>query len=140
MLSTSRTSSIVGMAGAVAVKLLLATACSTTVTHDTENHDYLTGTWEGAVQTPVGDLPVSLYITEDAEGLSCVLDSPNQSNDRVPCGEIAIEDNTIHIVLPRVNASYRGILDANQLSGQWTQAGLNFHLELSRLQESPDQL
>lgn len=109
---------------------ILTVGCSTV---PEPQYDHLVGTWEGAVHTPAGDLPVAFYISEDLEGLRCMLESPNQSTDQVPCGDIAVNEDRIQIVLPRVGVSYRGILDSDHLSGQWTQAGLNFHLELSRL-------
>jgi len=133
MLKNPQTSWNASSIGAAVASLLLTVGCSTVSAPEEGRYDDLLGTWEGAVHTPVGDLPVAFYISEAGEGLSCVLDSPNQSNVTIPCGDITVSDSVVRIVLPRVDASYRATLEADQLRGEWTQAGLNFHLQLSRL-------
>lgn len=111
---------------------VLAAGCNTNTVPEAR-YDHLLGTWEGKVHTPVGELPVTFYISEGHLGLNCILNSPNQSRRPVYCGDIAVSEHAVQILVPAVDASYTGWLDENHLSGHWTQAGLNFHLELARL-------
>lgn len=117
--------------------LVLVAGCNS-VPEEKTHHDHLLGAWQGAVHTPVGELPVTFYISEGHLGLNCILNSPNQSRRPVYCGEIAVSEQAVQILVPEVDASYTGWIGDNQLSGHWTQAGLNFHLELARL--SPPEL
>lgn len=117
-----------------ALALILGTGCAAVPTAVPDaRYDHLIGTWEGAVHTPVGELPVTFYISEDHLGLNCMLNSPNQSSRPVYCGEIAVSEEVVQIQVPAVDASYTGWFEENHLSGHWSQAGLNFHLELARL-------
>lgn len=109
----------------------LATACSTPTMPEAD-HDHLLGTWEGEVSTPVGKFPVTFHISEDDLGLKCILDSPNQNRRSVYCDGILVSAEAVQILVPAVDARYTGWFEDERLRGHWTQAGLNFHLELSR--------
>ncbi len=93
------------------------------------------GSWEGALQTPGGNLRIRLHVTRDADGLlTGKMDSPDQGATGIPVSSISFAANELKWDLKMANASYAGKLNADStgITGKFTQ-GMEIPLTFRRM-------
>lgn len=93
-----------------------------------------TGTWSGALNTPVGQLPLVIHITKSGAVYSSTMDSPNQNAFAIPLAETTFQNNAITITASNLNIKYSGTLSADQntIAGTYQQGQLNVPFVLTR--------
>ena len=93
------------------------------------------GSWEGALQTPGGNLRIRIHIARGTDGaLSARMDSPDQGATGIPVSTISLTAGDLKWNLKMANASYAGNLnaDATEISGKFTQ-GTEIPLTFKRM-------
>ncbi|MGQ9425128.1 hypothetical protein ACXYTJ_06710 [Gilvimarinus sp. F26214L] len=106
--------------------IVLASSCATV------ERESIAGDWNGELETPLGNLPVVFHFYETEEGFDCTMDGAAERSVNIPCSEVAKDGDAVLVELPMVGARYEATLEEDGMSGQWTQAGLNFDLNLAR--------
>jgi hypothetical protein len=81
----------------------------------------LVGNWTGAMETPNGDFPILLHVSQKEGKLYGTLDSPDQGAKDLPVTVITISDTTLHFEVPSVGGSYDGKVnsDGTAIEGEW---------------------
>ncbi len=93
------------------------------------------GSWEGALQTPGGNLRIRLRITRGADGaLAAKMDSPDQGATGIPVSSITFAAGDLKWDLKMASASFAGKLnaDASEIAGKLTQ-GAEIPLSFKRM-------
>jgi len=83
------------------------------------------GTWQGAVQTPVGKLRLVLKVTKAADGYNATMDSIDQAAT-VPADSITVQDGVVKMEFKRIRASFEGKLSADgaSIAGKFVQGNV----------------
>ena len=108
------------------ITLILLLAASTTFAQD------VTGTWNGLLKFPGGQLPLALHVTKAEKGYTATMDSPDQGAMGIPVPTVEFENNIFAFVVPAGKIAYRGTLENNVIKGTFTQNGYDMPLELGR--------
>lgn len=97
----------------------------------------LVGKWRGAIMPqPNIELRGALEVTAGAAGkLEAVFISLDQGNKSIPVQELTEKAGKVHFETPEVEGEFNGQLSADgaEISGDWSQRGLNLPLVLKRL-------
>jgi hypothetical protein len=99
-----------------------------------------TGDWIGKVQTPGGELTVTLHLQAGANGaLSGYAGSPEQTPNPLPASDIAVKDGMLTFAVPVVNGTYSGKWDpaAKGWVGTLTQGGFPMALTFTHGKAGP---
>jgi hypothetical protein len=72
------------------------------------------------------------HITEGEESLEGTLDSPDQGAFGIPVGTVAVDGDSVRLLLPVISGRYEGVVTGDTMRGTWTQGGMGFPLELAR--------
>jgi uncharacterized protein len=76
----------------------------------------LLGDWEGAIETPAGDMPVYLHVTRSKEGnVGGSIDSPDQGAMGLPISGVSLTESVVRFEVKSVNGKYEG-----KANGDWT--------------------
>lgn len=97
-----------------------------------------TGSWYGKLKLPNGvQLTIVFNVQHKDAKYTATLDSPDQGAKGIPCGEVRIGDDSIHIDVPVVSGNYSGKIhyDERKINGIWSQAGSSFELNLDYAKE-----
>mgnify|MGYP001776357999 FL=1 len=86
----------------------------------------ITGSWNGKLVVGPQSLTIVLNISDNG----CTLDSPDQSVKGIQCETKHLSSDSISVNIPAIGASYAAKLTNGKLSGQFTQMGISFPLEL----------
>lgn len=108
------------------IALILLLITSTVFAQD------ITGTWNGLLKFPGGQLPLALNITKAESGYTATLDSPEQGAMGIPVATIVFENNNLVFGIPAGNIEYEGKLENNIFKGVFRQNGYDIPLELGR--------
>jgi len=96
----------------------------------------ITGTWNGVLVIPGGQLRVDFHITATDDGYTSTMDSPDQGAFGISVTSTEFEDNELTIKMTDLDVLYKGILKAeNTVEGTFTQMGQSFDLKLTRAAE-----
>lgn len=106
---------------------LLLSGCATTPRDD------LLGDWRGEVQSPLGDVELIFHFRAFDDKLECSIDSRFQRGVTLPCGEVTLDDDRLLITVPAIKGRYRGVIEDDEIVGQWTQAGVSFNFNLRKM-------
>jgi len=97
-----------------------------------QNVQNLTGTWQGALKSPNGQLRIVVKISLADDKLRAVLYSIDQQSPPIPASTITSDGSTVKMTVAVLNGNYDGKLsaDGNSIVGTWSQGGppapLNF--------------
>ena len=108
----------------------------------------IAGDWTGPldITNPMTGGKISMHLTrhvvqEDNGTYNATLDVPEQKAMGIKLDSLAVKDSDVNISLNfgPAHASYTGKIDANyaKITGQWSQAGMNFPLEFSKDSDKP---
>jgi len=95
------------------------------------------GEWMGVLDIGPMNLRLILRAEARADGaLSASIESVDQ-NTRIPVDKITLAEGTLNLVLNRINASYKGVMnqEGSALQGVWSQGGRTLPLTFHRLAE-----
>lgn len=93
----------------------------------------LDGRWEGALSTPVGDMPIVFRVSTAAGKTTTLMDSPSENISGIP--SLAKRDGQkISIGIPGIAAQFEGELaaDGKTINGFWNQSGQSLTLILTK--------
>jgi hypothetical protein len=107
--------------------ICLTAGCATTP------RDSIVGDWRGEVQSPLGDVELIFHFRELDDELECSIDSKFQGGVTLPCGEVSMDNNRLLVTVPAIGGRYRGVLEGDEIVGQWTQAGVSFNFDLRKM-------
>jgi dipeptidyl aminopeptidase/acylaminoacyl peptidase len=94
----------------------------------------MTGDWKGTLNVQGMELELIFHLLEDGGVYSATLDVPLQGAAGIPVETVGWEDNRLSMVLPQLQASYRGTLAGDMLEGTFEQGDMSFPLNLSRFE------
>lgn len=98
----------------------------------------LTGTWQGTLEVPGVRLRIVYHFTKQPDGsYGATLDSPDQGASGIPVASVTLQEHTVNLGMPVIQATYTGTLDATgqTLDGTFQQMGQSMPLVMKRLQE-----
>jgi len=93
------------------------------------------GDWEGSLDTPGGALRIAIHLhNQPDKTVKATLDSPDQNAFGMSMSDVVQKDLAIELKLKVVGGAYKGSLnaEANKLTGEWSQGGSSFPLELKK--------
>jgi uncharacterized protein (TIGR03435 family) len=95
----------------------------------------ITGTWQGTIKTPAGDLRVVFKITSAPDNkFTGQTFSIDQGGRPIPISTISVVDRKVNLTIAALNASYEGKFEAdgNSIEGTLTQGAAPLSLHLDR--------
>ena len=93
------------------------------------------GRWEGALETPQGNLTVVFEIAETDDGLVTTMYSPDQSPNAIPTASTTFDDGTLTVEVPAIQGGYEGTLNADGgIDGTWSQGGGSLPLSIEKVE------
>ncbi len=98
--------------------------------------DYIPGSWQGVLNVGAVELRLAFNISI-GEDLSykATLDSPDQGAVDIPMGKVSLNEDSLRIEAPLLQAYYIGKFEADSsIQGEWHQAGRMFKLDLEKAQ------
>ena len=96
----------------------------------------ITGTWNGKLVTPGGDLRVDFNITVTEDGYTSTLDSPDQNAYGIPVNSAVFEKPELTIKVTDLDVVYVGkLIHDNTIEGTFTQMGQSFEMKLVKKKE-----
>jgi hypothetical protein len=95
--------------------------------------DVLRGEWGGPLKA--GELEVTIVVrfsTDDDGALRAVMDVPEQGGRDLPATGVTLDDGHFSVAVPAARAEVTGVLEGDQIAGQWKQLGNVFPLTLKK--------
>jgi uncharacterized protein (TIGR03435 family) len=88
-----------------------------------QNPDNITGTWQGALKTPGGQLRLVIKISVENDKFKAVLYSIDQQAPPISANSVTRDGATIKMAITALNGTFEGKLspDGNSISGTWSQ-------------------
>jgi len=90
----------------------------------------ITGSWKGELDIEGNKLPLIIHIEKDKNSYKALLDSPAQGAEGMPAEKTSFINNELILDITNANASYKGRLENNAISGNFIQNGKAFPLVL----------
>lgn len=90
----------------------------------------IVGSWEGELDIEGNKLPFIVHIEKDKNSYKALLDSPAQGAEGIPAEKVSFINNELILDITNANASYKGKLENNIISGNFIQNGKTFPLVL----------
>jgi hypothetical protein len=95
--------------------------------------DVLRGEWFGKLNAAGLEVTIVLRFSTGEDGaLRAVLDVPEQGAKDLPATDVALDDNHFSVAVSVARAEITGMLEGEQIVGQWKQAGSAFPLTLKK--------
>lgn len=119
---------------------LLAGSMATMLAQNQTDHLKVVGIWQGALKVPGVELRIVFKISQQENGaLAAVIDSPDQGATDIPVSDVVFKNDSLRIESSLIRGVYKGQiqLDNNTIVGVWNQGGMNFPLELQRIDAVP---
>ena len=95
------------------------------------------GTWNGKINVQGTDLPLIFKIDKTETGYKSTLTSPLQSPIALPSTMTSFLDSKLIVQIVNLNIEYKGEFKGTEISGIFTQRGLNFPLILTKDAAAP---
>ena len=92
----------------------------------------ITGTWSGDLNVQGMKLPLVLHISQNGDSLVTTMDSPSQGANGIPANKTSFAGNELNIEITGIGASYKGKLNADSISGTFTQMSMNLPLTFKK--------
>lgn len=103
----------------------------------TGNTQTVIGSWKGNIEAGGNQLPLVFHIKEVNNQLESNFDSPAQNAFGIKTGSTQIKNDSIIIVIPAINGSYKGKWNGtNQIDGIFQQGNFNTLLILTKTNEA----
>ncbi|MCE3075864.1 serine hydrolase domain-containing protein [Chryseobacterium gwangjuense] len=83
----------------------------------------ITGSWKGELDFDGTKLPIIINIEKDKDSYKALLDSPAQGAEGIPAEKTSFLNNELTLEISSANASYKGKLEGNKISGSFIQNG-----------------
>ena len=95
----------------------------------------LVGRWEGALRIGEASLPLVVRVSQGADGLVAVMDSPAQGARDMPITGLTETGGTVRFAIPSVGGRFEGArsADGSTWTGSWSQGGASLPLILTRV-------
>jgi uncharacterized protein len=98
--------------------------------------DKVNGNWQGTLRISAIEMRLGFVVSSTTGGKlagSCF--SVDQNNVEIPVSTVTFENGTLTMLLPKIQAEYRGKLSENgkQIEGTFTQAGMKLPLTLKKV-------
>ncbi len=90
------------------------------------------GKWNGMLKLQATQLRLVFHVTQNEEGYSATMDSPDQFANGIPITKTTVENNTIKFELTAAGIVYQGEWKDGEIIGTFSQSGMDFPLNLSR--------
>ncbi|UMQ41860.1 beta-lactamase family protein [Chryseobacterium sp. Y16C] len=90
----------------------------------------IAGSWKGDLDIEGNKLPFIVHIEKDKNSYKALLDSPAQGAEGISAEKVSFSNNELFIEITSANASYKGKLENNTISGNFIQNGKSFPLVL----------
>jgi len=90
----------------------------------------ITGTWKGELDFEGNKLPIIITIENDKNSYKALLDSPSQGVEGIPADKTSFINNELALEISSANATYKGKLESNTISGDFIQNGKTLRLVL----------
>ena len=92
----------------------------------------ITGPWSGSMSVSGFKLRLVFHIQRSEQGLSAMLDSPDQGAKGIPCDTVTFNPPALRIVMRSLGASYDTVLANDTLKGTFSQVGMKIPLDMIR--------
>lgn len=95
----------------------------------------VTGTWNGVLVVPNGQLHIDFHIVAADDGYTATMDSPDQGAYGIPVTLITYEAQEVKITMQDIGLVYTGKLtekNENLIDGTLVQMGQTFEMDLKR--------
>ena len=93
----------------------------------------ITGTWNGVLVIPGGQLRVDFHITTTEDGYTSTMDSPDQNAFGILVTSTEFEEKELTIRLTDLDILYRGtLIEEDTIEGTFTQMGQSFDMKLTK--------
>jgi hypothetical protein len=96
--------------------------------------DAFVGSWVGTLDAGGAELRIVFHVERaDSDSLTASMDSPDQGATGIPVSRVAVEGDSLTLVVRRINGQFGGVLTPadSTIEGAWTQGGRSFPLTLS---------
>lgn len=94
------------------------------------------GSWKGELNVQGNKLPLIINIKQDKETYISTLDSPLQGAEGIPMDKTTFKNSVLSFENSAMGAKYVGTLKNNEISGTFSQKGMNFDLILKPFDKS----
>jgi len=96
----------------------------------------ITGTWQGALETPNGTLRINFNISAEEDGYISTMDSPDQNAFGYPVDSTFFKMPELTIKITNIGVQYSGkLVDNDNIEGTLTQMGQSFEVNLKKKTE-----
>lgn len=92
----------------------------------------ITGKWNGLLNIQGTELRLTFNMTQNSDGYSTTMDSPDQGATNIPIAHTTFENPFIKFEDPRLGITYNGELKDDEIIGTFRQNGQEFSLNLSK--------
>jgi hypothetical protein len=98
-----------------------------------ESMEMLKGKWEGELNTPERSMHFILGFTKTEQGdFLCYVDFLGRSAPLFPASEVILDNGTLSVKVDDLNAEFKGQLNNEEITGEWSDRGQVFPLSLKR--------
>jgi hypothetical protein len=95
--------------------------------------DVLRGEWAGPLRAAGLEVTIALRFSIGDDGaLRAVMDVPEQGARDLPATNVTLDDGHFSVAVPAARAEVTGVLEGDQIAGQWKQLGNVFPLTLKK--------
>ncbi|MFK8012783.1 MAG: alpha/beta hydrolase family protein [Marinicellaceae bacterium] len=92
----------------------------------------VTGDWHGKLEVMGTQLRLSFHVSQSDGVYTSTMDSPDQGAMGIATTSTTFEKGILVIVMESIGAQYEGELSNDELTGTFSQRGMNFPLKLSK--------
>lgn len=95
----------------------------------------ITGTWNGLLVVPNGQLRIAFHISAADNGFTATMDSPDQGAYGIPVTSVTYEGEEVRITMMEIDLVYTGKLTSKNkdlIDGMLVQMGQTFEMDLKR--------
>ena len=97
------------------------------------NGQEITGQWNGVLSFQSIELRLIIHITQESNGYSATLDSPDQGANGLPASSVDFKNDSLFFSINNLGVAYQGLLGTDEIiKGTFTQNGQSLPLNLSR--------
>ena len=122
------------------MKKLILTIYTLLIAMSTFGQD-ITGQWNGVLKVQGTQLRLVINISQNGEGYTSTLDSPDQGAAGIPVTSTSFEDSVLKFAVTNLGVTYSGTLNNDGvINGTFTQMGQSLPLNLSREQVDREEL
>ena len=96
------------------------------------------GAWMGSLDTGAVKLRVVFHIVNTEDGLTALMDSPDQGMKGLPTTSVTRNGTSLKIEAKQIGGVFEGIIsaDLSSIDGKWSQQGATFPLTLKRSKDA----